>query len=111
MNRSKQKGTSWESAIVKYLEVNGYPAAERRALSGSADRGDIAGVPLVVIEAKAARSMTLGPWLKELDAEIANDRADHGALWIKRIGKAQAADGVIVLRPAQWLALLKEAGY
>lgn len=111
MNRSKTKGTAWETAIVRHLETRGYPHAERRALSGANDRGDIAGMPCVVVEAKAARTMTLGPWLKELDQEIVNDGADTGALWIKRVGKASAADGVIVMRPADWLALLKTAGY
>ena len=114
-NRSRQKGTAWESSIVNYLRAIGHEHAERRALSGSNDRGDIAGLPCVVIEAKAAKTATLGPWLNELDAEIVNDSVDGspstGALWVKRNGKTRATDGVIVMRPDDWLRLLTEAGY
>lgn len=49
MSASKRKGTSWESAIVQFLKENGVAHAERRALAGNADRGDIAGIPGVVI--------------------------------------------------------------
>jgi hypothetical protein len=117
MNRSKIIGTRWESAIVDWLRANGRPHVERRSLNGTSDRGDITGLPAVVIEAKAAKTMTIGSWLKELDAEIANDRARSkddattGALWIKQRGKTSAGDGFVVMRPDVWLDLLKEAGY
>jgi len=116
-NRSKAKGTSWETAIVTYLRDNGRPFCERRTLGGIHDRGDISGIPAVVIEAKAAKSLSIGAWLKELDAEIANDLARSkddattGALWVKTRGKTSAGDGYIVMRPDVWLALLREAGY
>ncbi len=116
-NRSKQKGTAWESAIVTWLRDHGRPFVERRTLNGASDRGDIAGIPAVVIEAKAARTLLISTWLKELDAEIANDKARSkdelttGALWLKAKGKTSAGDGYIIMRPDVWLALLKEAGY
>jgi len=117
-NRSKITGTRWESAIVDYLRANGRPFAERRTLGGGGnDRGDITGLPAVVIEAKAAKSLSIGAWLKELDAEIANDLARSkddattGALWVKTRGKTSAGEGYIVMRPDVWLRLLKEAGY
>jgi hypothetical protein len=117
-NRSKAIGTAWENAVVDYLrDHGGRPFCERRAQNGINDRGDITGLPAVVIEAKAAKSLSIGAWLKELDAEIANDLArskDYattGALWIKTRGKTSAGDGYIVMRPDVWLKLLKEAGY
>lgn len=54
MTASRAKGTSWETSIVRYLRDQGWPHAERRALRGSNDCGDVAGVPLVCIEAKSA---------------------------------------------------------
>lgn len=116
-NRSRQTGTRWESAIVDYLRANGRPFVERRTLGGVNDRGDITGLPAVVIEAKACKAVSIGAWLKELDAEIANDLARSkddattGALWVKTRGKTSARDGYIVMRPDVYLALLREAGY
>lgn len=49
MSKSKAKGTAAESAVVKYLREQGWPSAERRALNGASDRGDIAGVVGTVI--------------------------------------------------------------
>ena len=48
MSASKSKGTAWETAIVRFLKDRGWPNAERRALGGANDRGDIAGVVGVV---------------------------------------------------------------
>lgn len=111
MNRSKIKGTRHESSVVEVLRASGWPHAERRTLGGVNDRGDIAGLIGVVIEAKATSRADIPGWLRELDVEMVNDNASTGAVWAKSVGKAHAEDGYIVMRPAVWLALLKEAGY
>ena len=111
MNRPKIKGTSWESAIVGYLRGRGARHAERRALNGTTDRGDIAGVIGVVMEAKNAREHKLAVWVNEMRVEVVNDGARVGAVWIKRVGKASPRDGYVVLTGADWVTLLIEAGY
>jgi hypothetical protein len=111
MSRSRAKGTSWESAIVDYLRANGVPHAERRALGGAKDRGDIAGVPGVVFEAKSAARVELGPWLTEAEAERANDGADLAVVWHKRRGKASAGDAYVTMSGATLVGLLRAAGY
>lgn len=111
MNPSKRKGTSWESVVVDHLRANGAPHAERRALAGSADRGDVTGIPGVVVECKAERAVTLAGWLAEAETERVNDGADVAVVWAKRVGKAGAGDGYIVMTPAVLLHLLAEAGY
>lgn len=111
MSRSKDKGTGWETAIVQYLRENGAPHAERRTLGGANDRGDIAGIPGVVFEAKNAARITLSEWLAEAEAERANDNAAYGFVWAKRTGKASAADGYVVMTGAALVQLLTEAGY
>ena len=45
MSKAKQKGTLAESALVKFLQSAGFPNAERRALAGINDLGDITGTP------------------------------------------------------------------
>jgi hypothetical protein len=110
-NRSKAKGTSWESEVVTFLVSQGWLYVERRTLNGSMDRGDITGIPGVVIEAKSVKSITLGAFLDEATKEKANDNADIGVAWIKRRGKASAEHGYVVMDGAQFAWLLKEAGF
>lgn len=111
MSASRRKGTTWETAIVQYLRDNGAPHAERRALNGNKDRGDIAGIPGVVIEAKSAARITLAQWADETEQERRNDRAAVGACWIKRRGKASPGHGYVVLTGERFLGLLAAAGY
>jgi hypothetical protein len=111
MSASRKKGTAWESAIVTYLRGNGVPHAERRALAGTLDRGDIAGIPGVVIEAKSAARLDLAGWLAEAECERANDHATHGIVWAKRTGRTSPADGYAILSGAALVQLLTEAGY
>lgn len=111
VNRSKQRGTAWESAIVAYLQERGWPHAERRALNGVRDRGDIAGLPGVVIEAKNTRDQALGSWINEANAEAANANCRIGVAWVHRRGKASAGDGYVVMDGHTFARLLKEAGW
>lgn len=111
MSASKAKGTRWESAIVDFLRASGVPHAERRALNGSQDRGDIAGIPGVVIEGKNAKAVTLASWLDEAEAERINDNATIAAVWHHRRGKASPGDGYVTMSGAMFVKLLTEAGY
>ena len=110
-NRSKATGTRWESAIVAYLTEQGWPHVERRTLSGAKDRGDIAGIPGLVIEAKSVKTITLGAFLDEATTEAANDGAGVGVAWIKRRGKSSPADAYVVMDGDTFAQLLKDAGY
>lgn len=110
MSRSKTKGTSWESAVVAHLRALGVQAAERRALGGNQDRGDIAGLPGVVIECKAEKSLHPAEWLREAEAERLNDGAVVGVVWAKRVGKTSPADGYVIMAPATLTALLRMSG-
>jgi hypothetical protein len=111
MSASKDRGTRWESAIVGYLRANGVPHAERRALGGAKDRGDLAGLPGVVVEAKSAARIDLSGWLAEAEAERANDRADLGVVWVKRRGKTSPGDAYVVMTGDAFIGLLRAAGY
>lgn len=109
MSASRARGTRGETNFVTYLKPH-YPQAERRALNGNRDRGDVAGIPDVTIEVKAAKRLELGAWLRELDVEMVNDGSVLGFLAVKPVGKTQGADYFIVCRPDVMLRLLKEAG-
>jgi Holliday junction resolvase len=83
VSKSKDKGTAAETAVVRYLQ-NWWPAAERRALSGNEDKGDVAGIPGVCIEVKAAQRLELAAWRRETWAEMGNAGATHCILVVKR---------------------------
>ena len=104
---SKIKGRAWESAIVDYLRPS-FPTAERRALAGAADLGDITGIsPQLVIEAKNAARIELAAWLDEATAEAANARADIGVVWAKRRGRSSPGAGYVVMDGATFAAILR----
>lgn len=108
MSASKRKGTAAETAIVNYLRAMGFTQVERRALNGTADRGDIAGIPGVVIEAKNCARQELAAWVAEAETERDNDRASLGAVWHKRRGKGHPADWFVTMSGAQFTHLLRE---
>jgi hypothetical protein len=108
-SRNKAKGSAWERAIVDYLRAAGWPFAERRIAGAAKDRGDIAGVVGVVIEAKNTASRNLAGWIEETELERVNDNAWLGVVWHKRTGKASAADGYVTMTGAQFTALLARA--
>lgn len=110
MSRSRAAGTRWESAIVAYLQARGWPHAERRAMRGAKDRGDVAGIVGIVIEAKAAARVELAAWLDEATTEAAH-ADDKGVVWTKRRGHLSPSRGYVLMDGATFTALLKEAGY
>src|ERR1035441_8271723 len=81
-NPSKQKGTAFEGRCRNFLRQ--WWPVERLALSGSQDRGDLTGIPGVVVEAKASRKFTLSSWMDELSKEKKNANMDVGFVVIKR---------------------------
>jgi hypothetical protein len=105
VNASKRKGTAWESAVVDWLRTHGWPYAERRALAGVNDKGDVSGLPGVVIEAKNAKSITLAAWVDELLVECANANAEVGAVVIKRRGTTDVGRAYAVM-PLEMFARL-----
>jgi len=114
MSRSKQKGTSAESAFVKNERVlESFPMVERRALSSVNDMGDVAGAPGLVFEIKNHKSYKFPEWLKETEVERINAKADYGVLIVKPngVGLGSVQDWWAVMTVGQMLNLLREAGY
>lgn len=97
MSKQRAKGTAAETAVVRYLQDNGFIHAERRALHGINDKGDITGIPGVVIEVKNHAKLTLAEWVKELQQEMANANADFGFVVAKKKGTTN---------PAEWYAVM-----
>ena len=108
---SKQKGSAHERAVVDYLKANGWKHAERRLAGDKNDRGDIAGVPGIVLECKNEKRIDLAQYMRELEVEAAIDKADAGAAIVKKRGTTDVADYYAVMPVYMLVHLLKKAGY
>lgn len=113
MSKARQKGTLAETAFVKFLARHGFPHAERRALHGTDDKGDVTGTVGLAWEVKNHKTYQIPAWMKEAQLEAQNAKADYGLLVIKpnRVGTDSVADWWVVLPVSDAVKLLREAGY
>lgn len=92
-------GTYAETAVVRTAILRGFPFADRHALHGSRDTGDVGLCPGVVVEVKggeAARScsdLDVQNWLDQTHRERDNANAAVAFLVVQRrgVGAANAA--------------------
>jgi hypothetical protein len=99
-NPSKRKGTKFESEVCEYLRLRGFEV-ERRALTGTQDKGDIAGIPGWIIECKNQNSSNWAEWMDETEAERRHAGANYGLLVVRRRMKSiERAYAVLPLRDA-----------
>jgi hypothetical protein len=103
-----KKGPLFESQVVAFLQEHGFPFAERRVMGGSRDRGDVAGIPGLVIEDKNSPEYLrkLASWLDEANEEAANADA-IGVVWHKRQGKGSPGDCYVTMDGRTFVELLK----
>lgn len=111
MSKQRAKGTAAETAVVRYLRDHGFPHAERRALHGTADQGDITGCGPIVFEVKNHKTLDLAGWLKELDVEMQNADVNVGAVVAKKRGTTDPGEWYAVMPLYRLVDLLKEAGF
>jgi hypothetical protein len=111
MSKQRAKGTAAETAVVRYLREHGFPHAERRALHGTADQGDITGCGPVVFEVKNHKTLDLAGWLKELDVEMTNADVETGVVIAKKRGTTDVGEWYAVMPVHVLVALLKDAGF
>lgn len=117
MTRSKDVGTAAETALVRWLRVNGWPGAERRALRGTHDAGDVTGTPCLAWEVKAGNQAQepadglLAAWMDEAETERLNAGADVAVLVLRRRGKASPGDWWAYLTAAALAGLLTVGGH
>lgn len=108
LNAAKSRGTRAETAVVRALRAAGFVHAERRALNGNQDRGDIAGIPGLVIEVKNHARLTLAEWVAEMETERDRDGARYGVVWHKRRGRANPHDWYVTMTGQDFLRLLAD---
>ena len=99
MSRQKEKGTRYETAIVRYLrEVVGDETIDRMPLHGNRDEGDVRGLRMhgmrVCVEVKNRKEPRPRAWMCELAVEKGNADAEIGMLIVHRDGCGDARLGM-----------------
>ncbi len=83
MGSNKDKGTRAETAVVRLARELGFPYAERRALTGGKDRGDITGIPGVVIQVKDHAEWRILSWQTATLTQMIHDESNTCVLVVK----------------------------
>ena len=102
----KRKGSAAELAVAKWLRKLGWIHAERSRAGWQDDRGDIDGLPGIVIEVKNEKRIDLPGYLRELEVEIANAKAWTGTVIVKRRGSMNVDDWYAVMPAKIWGELM-----
>ena len=108
---AKAKGRATENQAVEWLRSKGWVNAERRRLAGTEDLGDVVGIPGMCIEIKSAAQWAPVKWLRECETERLNSDATVAFVMARPKGGTNVDDWVIMMTPAQLLALLEETGW
>lgn len=113
MSKERTKGTLGENGWVNFLISNGFPHAERRALHGINDKGDVTGTIGLAWEIKNHKKYAIGAWLRELAIEKKNAKADHAFLIVKPngVGVENAGKWWAIMYGEDLVNLVREAGY
>lgn len=109
--RPQDKGREAENFAVRFLSENGWPYAERKRLRGAKDQGDLTGTPGLMWEVKylgKSVSARMAAWMKQVDVQTVNARADYGILIVKPpgIGERNAGKFWAVMRQDAFESLL-----
>lgn len=102
-----------ETRAAAYLNQHVDDRIERRRLTGSRDRGDIAGIRChghrVVAEVKDyGGKIEAGKWLTEAETERINDGAEIAVVIAKRRGTSDPGAQFVLMTLADFAALLTD---
>ena len=113
---NKQKGTKFETDVMKYLRELGH-FAERLAKAGSNDEGDIVTIiagQTYILECKNRKAMNLPQFWDEAQTEAANYAKARGLLLappafvIVKRRKASIEDAWVIQPLEQWIDNVKK---
>lgn len=104
-NPSKAKGSKWAKDVCIFFAAHGFPFCERRVDGGVRDRGDVAGIPGVVVQCKNTARIDLAEALTEARKQASEADAPMYFAAIKRRNHS-VAKGYAVFELDQAAALL-----
>jgi hypothetical protein len=105
-NRNQRVGTEFETLVLQGFQTR-YPQAVRLGKQGRYDKGDI-WLPdaSFVVECKREKSIQLGVWMGEAEAEAAHAGRPIGVVVHKRRGKADWQSQWVTLKLCDFLDLV-----
>lgn len=107
---AKKAGTTFERQVADYLAQHVDDRIDRRAKTGSKDRGDITGLrhlgERIVLECKNTTRLNLAGWMNQAETERGNDDALAGLIIHKRHGNNQPGDQWVTTTLRELTALL-----
>jgi len=110
LQNNKAKGAKYERQVCDMLTAELGVPVERRRLEGQLDRGDVAGIPGLIIECKNERKWGVWQWLREAKAE-AEHATRHsssdtlGVVFKRQLGFPDPADSAVIMDVPTFLAL------
>jgi len=107
-NPSKAKGTFFESLFVAYLKARGFVLAERRALHGNTDKGDITGIKDWTFETKNRRTLDIPGAIDEARVEATNAGTRWYAAIVKRPRKGDPSEAIAAMPASLLVDLILE---
>lgn len=84
MSKNKDAGTWAETQVTRSYIKAGWLYAERRALTGALDKGDIAGIPDFCTQVKNVATPRLETWFAELLDQKENAKASGCLLVVRK---------------------------
>ncbi len=107
---AKRAGRWMQQLVADYFKAHVNPDIEQRKLSGTKDRGDIAGLKVhgqrIAVEVKNTAQLKLAEFLKEAEQERINDDALAGVVIAKRTGKGKPEDQLVIMTLADFVAIV-----
>ncbi|MET4611063.1 hypothetical protein ABIC28_002044 [Rhodococcus sp. PvR044] len=110
-NPNKTKGDRAERAVRDFLRTNGFPHCERTRAGYTRDAGDLHPAPGLTVQVKDRAAYAWPEWLRQLNEQKDEARADHALLVLKRRGLGDPGEWLAVMPLAQMAELLRAAGY
>jgi hypothetical protein len=103
---AKRKGAETQAFVAQYFAEHGWPYATD---AGAGRNGsDILGTPGLAIEVKARKDLHLPAWLRQASGEVGLPIVIHRP---HGFGLASIADWPSIMRLADQVNLLRDAGY
>lgn len=110
---SARKGNWFERVITGFLRDHFGAHLSRPRAGAAKDLGDLAGIPGWTFELKAYTDVmrAIREGLAELDVEKANAGTPYGAVIVKRVGKADPAEQLFIMRLGDAVPLIRETAH
>lgn len=110
-NPNKLRGDRAERAVRDYLRANGFPHCERTRAGYTRDAGDLHPAPGLTVQVKDRAQYAWPEWLRQLDEQRDEAKADHAVLVVKRRNLGDPGQWLAVMPLAAIARLLRDAGY